>query len=173
MFGAYGRVRGFPGGAGGKESTCQGRTRQRRKVDPYDRKVLWSRKWQPAPGFLPGKFQGQRSLVVYSSWGHKESDTTERTQTHTDTHTDTHTQTHTHTHTHGRGKGPSLGSSSKTPAAFLTLTVIIIFFSLNASLPQRTECFFFNIMIIIKGKQAMNDMDPENITEKNFSKASL
>ena len=27
---------------------------------------------------LPGEFQGQRSLVGYSLWGHKESDTTER-----------------------------------------------------------------------------------------------
>ena len=26
---------------------------------------------------LAGKFHGQRSLVGYSSWGHKESDTTE------------------------------------------------------------------------------------------------
>ena len=27
--------------------------------------------------FLPGKFHGQRSLVAYSPWGRKESDTTE------------------------------------------------------------------------------------------------
>ena len=37
----------------------------------------WSRKWQPTPVFLPGKPPGQRSLVGYSSWGHKESNTTE------------------------------------------------------------------------------------------------
>ena len=37
----------------------------------------WRRKWHPAPVFLPGKFQGQRSLERYSPWGHKESDTTE------------------------------------------------------------------------------------------------
>ena len=37
----------------------------------------WSRKWQPAPVFLPGKFHGQRSLAGYSPWGHKNSDTTE------------------------------------------------------------------------------------------------
>ena len=30
------------------------------------------------PVLLPGKFHGQRSLEGYSSWGHKESDTTER-----------------------------------------------------------------------------------------------
>ena len=28
--------------------------------------------------FLPGKSGGQRSLVRYSPWGHKESDTTEQ-----------------------------------------------------------------------------------------------
>ena len=32
---------------------------------------------QPTPVFLPGESQGQRSLVGYSPWGHKESDTTE------------------------------------------------------------------------------------------------
>ena len=32
--------------------------------------------WQPTPIFLPGEFQGQRSLAGYSPWGHKESDTT-------------------------------------------------------------------------------------------------
>ena len=36
----------------------------------------WRRKWQPTPVFLPGKLHGQRSLVGYSPWGHKESDTT-------------------------------------------------------------------------------------------------
>ena len=38
----------------------------------------WRRKWQPIPGFLPGESHGQRSLVGYSPWGRKESDTTER-----------------------------------------------------------------------------------------------
>ena len=36
------------------------------------------RKWQPSPAFLPGKYHGQRNLVGYSPWGHKESNTTER-----------------------------------------------------------------------------------------------
>ena len=36
------------------------------------------RKWQPTPVFLPGESHGQRSLVVYSPWGHKKSDATER-----------------------------------------------------------------------------------------------
>ena len=32
---------------------------------------------QPTPVFSPGESYGQRSLVGYSPWGHKESDTTE------------------------------------------------------------------------------------------------
>ena len=35
------------------------------------------KKWQSTPVFLPGKSHGQRSLVGYSIWGYKESDTTE------------------------------------------------------------------------------------------------
>ena len=34
------------------------------------------------PVLLPGKFHGQRSLVGYSPWGCKESDTTERLHFH-------------------------------------------------------------------------------------------
>jgi len=41
-------------------------------------KIPWRRIWQPTPGLLPGKFHGWRSLVGYSPWGCKESDTTER-----------------------------------------------------------------------------------------------
>ena len=39
----------------------------------------WRRAGQPTPVFLPGESHGQRSLAGYSSWGHKESDTTEVT----------------------------------------------------------------------------------------------
>ena len=50
--------------------------------NPWVRKISWRRKWQPTPVFLPGKFHGQRSLVVYSPWGLKESDTTEQLHFH-------------------------------------------------------------------------------------------
>ena len=40
--------------------------------------VLWRRKWQPTPVLLPGKPHGQRSLVGFGPWGHKEVDTTEQ-----------------------------------------------------------------------------------------------
>ena len=43
---------------------------------PWVRKIPWRRKWQSTPVFLPRKSHGQRSLVDYSPWGHKESDMT-------------------------------------------------------------------------------------------------
>ena len=42
--------------------------------DPWAGKIPWRRAWQPTPVFLPGESQGQRSLVGYSSRGHKESE---------------------------------------------------------------------------------------------------
>ena len=62
------------------ESNPKMDTEQRENVNTYRLKSPWSRKWQPAPVFLPGKFRGQRSLAGYSPWGHKESDMTENTQ---------------------------------------------------------------------------------------------
>ena len=50
--------------------------------DPWVGKFLWRREWKSTPVFLPGEFHGQRSLVSYSPWSHKESDMTERL-THT------------------------------------------------------------------------------------------
>ena len=47
-------------------------------LNPWIGKIPWRSKWQPTPVFLPGEFYGQRRLAGYSSWGHKESDTTER-----------------------------------------------------------------------------------------------
>ena len=42
------------------------------------RRIPWRSEWLPTPVFLPGESHGQRSLVGYSPWGCKESDTTER-----------------------------------------------------------------------------------------------
>ena len=42
-------------------------------------KYPWRMAWQPTPVFLPGESHGQRSLVVYSSWGHRVRATTEVT----------------------------------------------------------------------------------------------
>ena len=43
---------GFPGGASGKEPTCQSRRGKRHGFDPWVGKILWRRKWQPTPVFL-------------------------------------------------------------------------------------------------------------------------
>ena len=69
--------KGFPGGASGKEPACQCRRYKRCWLDPWIRKIPWKRAWQPTPVFLPGEFHGRRSLVGYSPWCCKESDTTE------------------------------------------------------------------------------------------------
>ena len=74
---------GFPGGATGQESTYQSRKCKRCEFDPHVGKIPWSRKRHPTPVFLRGKLHGQRSLVGYHPWGHKELDMTEHTHTHT------------------------------------------------------------------------------------------
>ena len=51
--------------------------------DSWVRKIPQGEKWQPTPVLLAGKSHGQRSLVGYIPWGHKESDTTEPACTHT------------------------------------------------------------------------------------------
>ena len=38
----------------------------------------WRRQWHPTPVLLPGKSHGWRSMVGYTPWRCKESDTTER-----------------------------------------------------------------------------------------------
>ena len=64
---------GFPGGSDGKESAC----------NAGDPGLILGREDPPekgmatTPTFLPGEFLGQRSLVDYSPWSHKGSDTTE------------------------------------------------------------------------------------------------
>ena len=40
-------------------------------------KIPWRRKWQSTPALLHGKSHGWRSLIGYSPWGRKESNTTE------------------------------------------------------------------------------------------------
>ena len=68
---------GLPRWFSGKESACQCRRPRRCGFDSWVRKFPWRRKWQLTPVFLPEKSHGQRNLAVYSSWGCKESDTTE------------------------------------------------------------------------------------------------
>ena len=56
--------KGFPGGPSGKVSTYQSRRWKRCGFSPWVRKIPWRKAWQPTPVFLPGEFQGQRSLEV-------------------------------------------------------------------------------------------------------------
>ena len=49
------------------------------RFSSWVRKIPWRRAWQPTPVFLPGESHGQRSLVGYSPWNPKKSDTTEST----------------------------------------------------------------------------------------------
>ena len=69
---------GFPGGSGKRIKIVKNLPAvQETQVQLLVRKIPWRRKWQPTPVFLPGESHGQRSLVGYSPWNHKESDKTE------------------------------------------------------------------------------------------------
>ena len=70
---------GFPDGASGKEPTCQCRRHKRHRFDPCVRKIPWRGAWQPTPVFLPAESHGQKNLVGYNPWDHKELDMTEAT----------------------------------------------------------------------------------------------
>ena len=48
-------------------------------VGSLGREDPWRRKWQPTPGFLPGEYPGQRSLVGLRPQDHKELGTTKVT----------------------------------------------------------------------------------------------
>ena len=64
------------GGASGKEPACQCNRGKRHNFDPWVGSKVG---WKPTPVFLPGESQGQKNLVGYTPWGHKELDTTEVT----------------------------------------------------------------------------------------------
>ena len=74
---------GFPGDPSGKESASQCRKHKRCRLNPWVGKIPWTRKWLHTAVFLPGKPHGQRSLVGYSPWGHKELDISERLRAQT------------------------------------------------------------------------------------------
>ena len=71
VLGNFSRVRGFPGGATGKEPACPCRRQKRHGFDPWVGKIPWRRKWGPTPVFLSGESHGQRNLVGYSPWGRR------------------------------------------------------------------------------------------------------
>ena len=57
-------MKGFPGGARGKELTCQGRRCKRHGFNPWIGQILWSRIWLPTPVFLPGESHEHWSLTA-------------------------------------------------------------------------------------------------------------
>ena len=56
-------MRGFPGGTGNKEPTCQGNRPKERGFQPQVREIPWRRKWQPTSIFLPGESHGETKLM--------------------------------------------------------------------------------------------------------------
>ena len=75
---------GFPGNSDGKECACRARDLD---LTPAGQETLiWLLGGEDPlekgmAVFLPGESHGQRNLVGYSPWGHKDSDMTESTQT--------------------------------------------------------------------------------------------
>ena len=67
-------------GSDGKESACNAGDPA---SIPDSGRPPWRREWQPTPVFLLGKSYGQRSLMGYSPWSHKELGTTEQLSTWT------------------------------------------------------------------------------------------
>ena len=69
---------GFPGGSVIKNPPVNAGDTGDAGSIPGSRRSFGGRIGNPTPVFLPGKSHGWTSLVGYSPWGHKESDTTER-----------------------------------------------------------------------------------------------
>ena len=63
---------GFPGGSGKNLPVVQ-----ETWIRSWFGKISWKRKWHPTPVFLPGEFNGQKTLAGYSPQGHKELDMSE------------------------------------------------------------------------------------------------
>ena len=65
---------GFPGGSDSKASACNAGD----LGSVPGSGISLEKEMASTPALLPGKSHGRRSLIGYSPWGHKESDTTEQ-----------------------------------------------------------------------------------------------
>ena len=74
----------------GEEFACQCRRCSRLRFDPWVGKNPLEEEIATHSSIPAGKIPWKRSLVCYSLWGPKESDTAEHTCTHTHTHTHAH-----------------------------------------------------------------------------------
>ena len=73
---------GFPGGSDGKVSAFNAGDPG---SIPGSGRFPWRRKWQSTPALLPRKSHGWRSLIGYSPWGRRESDTKNLSLSHVGT----------------------------------------------------------------------------------------
>ena len=90
---------GFPGGTSDKEPPANAEDVRDTHWVPGLGRFPWRR--QPTPVFWPGKSHGQMSLVGYSPWYFRESDTNEQ---HTHTRVCVHMRTCTRACKHTRGR---------------------------------------------------------------------
>ena len=102
-------------------------TMRQTRVRSLVRKILWRRQWQPTPVLLPGKSHARRSLVGYSPWGHKESDTTE------------------HLHFHFLSPQILVGASQVLGFSSLLLDLFLLPLPLISSLQSLCDCLLFSI----------------------------
>ena len=72
----------LPGGASGKDVTCQCRRHKRCFFDPWVRKIPWRRVWQAIPVFLPGESHGQNEPGRLQSIGLQSQARLKRLRTH-------------------------------------------------------------------------------------------
>ena len=61
-------LEGFPGGSVVKNLPAM----QETWIQSLGQEDHWRRAQQPTPAFLPGESHGQKNLLGYSPWGHKE-----------------------------------------------------------------------------------------------------
>ena len=87
---------GFPSGAVIKNPPANaGDAEDMGLFDPWVARIPWSRKWQPTPVFLPGKFMDRGTWqTIYSPWGRKDLN---MLSMYMCACTCIHTHTHTHT----------------------------------------------------------------------------
>ena len=111
----------FPGGSNGKESV--GNVGDQGSIPGSEG---YPEKGNGNPLHLPGEFHGQRSLVSYSPWSHKKSDTIERL-------TRVCVRAHTHTHT------PLLGSWPQLAILCIFLSLVFKSNSLAYSIPLKSD----------------------------------
>ena len=74
---------GFPSDSSVENPPAVQEPQQKSWFDPWVGKILWKRKRQPTPVFLPGKSFAQRSLTGCSPWGRRKIRHNLVTHTHT------------------------------------------------------------------------------------------